>query len=67
MSQERRRASLTLDTYSHVILDEPTEALAALRRSVLALYGGADDDWRGSPGGYPEAGVRGENPMDTGV
>ena len=32
------RASVTLDVYSHVLLDEPAEALAALREAVMGLF-----------------------------
>src|SRR5205823_873003 len=34
------RASVTLDTYSHVLMDEPVERLRALRRGVLVVFGG---------------------------
>jgi len=34
------RASMTLDTYSHVLIDEPAERLAQLRRGVLVVFQG---------------------------
>src|SRR5262249_21323826 len=47
------RASVTLDVYSHALLDEPAAGLAALRRSVLALYEGEERRSGGDPGGNP--------------
>ncbi len=32
---------MTLDTYSHVLIDEPAERLARLRRGVLVVFQGA--------------------------
>jgi integrase len=34
-----RRVSVTLDTYSHVLMDEPAERLAALRRAAYTVPG----------------------------
>lgn len=34
-----RRTSMTLDVYSHVVLDEPAERLAELRRGVRVVFG----------------------------
>ena len=31
---------MTLDTYSHVLIDEPEERLARLRRGVLVVFQG---------------------------
>jgi hypothetical protein len=33
---------MTLDTYSHVLIDEPAERLAQLRRGVLVVFQGPD-------------------------
>lgn len=37
-----RRVSVTLDTYSHVLLDEPPERLAELRRAAYRVPGARD-------------------------
>lgn len=46
------RASVTLDTYSQAMLNEPGDDLDALRRSAVALYEPAPRRSRGYTGGY---------------
>jgi hypothetical protein len=61
------RASLTLDVYSHALLDEPAEELAALRRSVVSLFDGEERAPHGYTGGYTEQVMGKEKPRFAGL
>jgi integrase len=60
-----RKASITLDTYGHVLLDEPEERLEALRRGVAVVSGLANRaPERGNP---PAQTPLSEEVEDTGL
>lgn len=60
-----RRTSMTLDVYSHVVLDEPAERLVELRRGVQVVFGLTTG---GVVGDVPPANEGGERRMeDTGI
>jgi len=58
---------VTLDTYSHAMLNEAGDDLEALRRSVVALYEPASRRPRGETGGDTAALSETENRMASGL
>ncbi len=61
------RASVTLDVYSHAMLNEPGDDLDALRRSVVALYEPAERRPRGGTGGGTAALRKTKTRMESGL